>query len=868
MASILGSQTRAITLIFALLVCLLTEPTPATAAGGTPGLYESPVLVVDPGMHTAQIWRADVDSAGRAAVTGSDDKTIRIWSLKPPGLIRTIRVPSGPGDVGKIYAVAMSPDGELVAAGGWTRWTETDLQQQIYVLNRDGKLVKRIAALPNAAFHLDFSPDGRYLAAVMGGPSGLRIFDRDKNWNEIARDADYGDSSFCVTFARDGRLATTSWDGFVRLYSPGFNLIAKRKTFAGKQPYGIAFHPEGRQLALGFHAAASVEVLDAETLDLLSAPDTEGIDNGDLLSVAWSEDGNTLYAGGQFGVGGKKMVVAWSDGGSGNRRLLPAGEDILITIAPLPDGEVLIASQDPFLAVLGSDGARRWIRRSPSFDPRGQDRNLAVSADGSLVAFGYMYGGKERAHFDVRALRLSKNHPPDNLTTSSKQSGLKIENWIDSPRPTLDGAPIGLEQHERSQSLAVHPKGDRFVLGTEWALRAFDAEGESLWRRDVPSVVWAVNIAGDGRMVIAAYGDGTIRWHRMDDGRELLAFMPLVNRTDWVAWTPDGIYAATAGAHGVLQWHVNRGWDAPGEAVPVSEIPGLHRPKVLPLVIQEMDPIRALGLAEYAEIREAVRLRTRASVAPGAKLHVLTVGVGDYGEHAIHLKLEFADNDAIDVANALVNTQQLFYADVRLQHLTNENATHAGIIDALDFMRRDMARSVDGRDLAVVMFSGHGAIIDDQYYLFPYDVDARSPSRIRSSAIPVAQLRAELAKLGEKGRVLVLLDACRSGATTTLGARLDVDAKMLRAVLAATNVTVLTSSKAGEVSREHDEWKNGAFSEVLLEALGKADNDHNGLISITELTRYISTTLPRLTGGKQRPGIEIRFESDIFVSGL
>jgi hypothetical protein len=35
----------------------------------------------------------------------------------------------------------------------------------------------------------------------------------------------------------------------------------------------------------------------------------------------------------------------------------------------------------------------------------------------------------------------------------------------------------------------------------------------------------------DGRIVVAAYDDGTIRWHRLDDGRELLAFMVLSDRS-------------------------------------------------------------------------------------------------------------------------------------------------------------------------------------------------------------------------------------------------------------------------------------------------------------------------------------------------
>ncbi len=39
-------------------------------------------------------------------------------------------------------------------------------------------------------------------------------------------------------------------------------------------------------------------------------------------------------------------------------------------------------------------------------------------------------------------------------------------------------------------------------------------------------VVWAVNLSADGRFVVAGYGDGTIRWHRFRDGREVLALFP------------------------------------------------------------------------------------------------------------------------------------------------------------------------------------------------------------------------------------------------------------------------------------------------------------------------------------------------------
>ena len=166
------------------------------------------------------------------------------------------------------------------------------------------------------------------------------------------------------------------------------------------------------------------------------------------------------------------------------------------------------------------------------------------------------------------------------------------------------------------------------------------------------------------------------------------------------------------------------------------------------------------------------------------------------------------------------------------------------------------------------MFSGHGAIIDGRYYLLPHDTDARTPSQIKSSALSVAELSAKLLELAERARVLVLLDACHAGAVSGDGTALGADAKALRTALAATNITVLTSSDGTEVSREDPAWENGAFTRALLKALGKeADTNRNGQIDVNELTSAVGDELSRLTGHKQTLGMEVRFRNDIFVAG-
>jgi WD40 repeat protein len=859
-----GAIARSLALVPTLLFAVLASPAALAQ------LSEHPMLVVDPGMHTTTIQTVAVDAAGRLAVTGSYDKTVRVWSLTDGKLLQTIRMPAGGSNIGNIFAVAMGPDGDLIAAGGWTMWSTDAKEESIYLFEtRTGKMTARIAGLSSVNYSLAFSSDGRYLAAGLDN-GGLRVFDRDRQWTEAVRDTDYSDAIHGVTFAADGRLATASNDGKIRLYDRDFKLLVPpRKAPGGERPFRIAFTSDGTVLAVGFADAASVGLLDGRSLTPLARPNVDDLSNGNLASVTWSKDGETLYAGGRYHVGNRAPVLAWAKAGQGERRALPAGSDAVMGLRALPDGRLLVAAQDPFLALLEFDGTPGWAHTSPKASFRHQYYKLGVSTDGTIVDFEFELADKSPLRFDLGALKLSSDPPADGQTRRPKQTGLDVEGWFDGLSPTLGGKAIKLKRYEMSRSLAVHPDGGRFVLGADWTLRAIDAKGERLWTRQVPGVVRAINISGDGRLVVAAYGDGTIRWHRMDDGRELLALFALADKQNWVAWTPEGFYGATAGAFGVLQWHVNRGFDAAADTVPVHTIPRLRRPDALALVLQELETARALGIADLKAARRDVQIATGSKKAPGARLHVLTIGVSDYGDKARDLRLKFAHRDAQHVASAIVNTQDGgLYAEVKPMFLHDRTADKAGIFDALAAMERNMGSGA-GQDLAVVMFSGHGTMIDGQFYLVPHGVDNSTPTRLKASAIPASEFQSEITKLAQHGRVLVLLDACRSAGL--IGGPLPA-AEVLKSALAASNVTVLTSSKADKLSREDEKWQHGAFTKVLLDALsGSAydiDTDHNGVISMAELTAYVEKHLSHLTGGEQQLGLDQRFQGDMFVAGL
>src|SRR5262249_33620724 len=115
-------------------------------------------------------------------------------------------------------------------------------------------------------------------------------------------------------------------------------------------------------------------------------------------------------------------------------------------------------------------------------------------------------------------------------------------------------------------------------------------------RRRAPGIVWGVNIRMEGRLMVAAYGDGTIRWHRLSDGQELLVLFVHAKDRRWVAWTPKGYYAASAGGEGLIGWHVNRGWNEAADFFSVDRFRGqFNRPDIVKLALGVQDEETAIA---------------------------------------------------------------------------------------------------------------------------------------------------------------------------------------------------------------------------------------------------------------------------------
>lgn len=557
---------------------------------------QDPILRIETEMHTARISHISVDGTGRYLVTASDDKTLRVWEAPTGRLLRVLRPPIGQGNEGKMYAVAISPDGNTIAGAGWSG-LEWDRSHSIYLFDKSsGRMLKRITGLPQSIPHLAFSPDGRVLLVTFHGKSGIRFY-RTADSALLAEDRDYRGETYGASFDASGRVVTASYDGFLRLYGRDFTLLAQTQVPGEKRPFTVSMTANGSKIAAGYENSAQVDVFSGETLQYLYSPDTSDIKKGYLNVVSWSFDGDTLYAGGQYRIDDKHPIRKWAKQGQGQWIDLPASSNTILRIVPLSTGGIAYGSSDPAFGVFDARDARILYKGSDVLDYRDSHEKFLLSHDGATVQFAYNKGRQFTARFSVVDRLLEQNpvspatlHPP--RTTAP---GLAIENWKNSQAPTLNDRPLRLLQYEVSRSVAIAPDDQTILMGTVWHLRLFDRQGRELWRVPAPANVWSVTIAGNGLVATAALADGTIRWYRMADGQELLALFPHPDTKRWVAWTPSGYYDAAPGAEALLGWHKNYSGDAAADFFPAAQFRSVsYKPVVVKEVLETLDEQQAV----------------------------------------------------------------------------------------------------------------------------------------------------------------------------------------------------------------------------------------------------------------------------------
>jgi len=671
-------QARFIRYFFAILFCLGLDH--AAAIAQTAGPTDRPILQIDAGMHTAIIRRIGSDAACSFLATASEDKTIRLWRLPDGKLLNTLRPPLGDDSDGRVYATAVSPDGGWIAAGGLTRRPGYHL---IYVFqSATGNIMKALGPFPQVIRHLSVSADGQYLAATFRGGVGVRVWKRGSSgiddWTLVLQDARYSDrDADGAAFDRDNRLYTVADDGKLRRYSFSPAVSMEMIQTASGAPHSVAVQPGGKLVAIGSGDSQKVDVYETSPLRHSYQASATGNATGDLSAVSWSSDGRFLFAGGTFVSDNRNVILKWSEQGKGPPQAIGAARDVITQIIPCGE-KIAFSAGDPSFGLINAEGTRTLSKEGAGPDMRGKlGNNFTISPDGLKVRFGLGGGGQDPVIFELPNGTLRDSPASvDNLFAADTES-LPVTSWNFSRNPALDGATLPLTPNEKALSVAIAPDRSLFALGADYYLRLFAKDGSQVWMKPAPGAVWGINIAKERNLLVAACGDGTLRWYRLDNGNLLLSVF--VQRTDrrWIAWTPAGYFTTSVGGETLIGWSVNRSWSDAADFSAAAKFRDLfYRPDIvnrvladlsegdaieqsnqirkrLPPVVQLLDPADGSAITgETAKLKYSVRspsgMPVKLSVlVNGAKTDQIDIAIENSSEASIKtLDIKMPERDA------------------------------------------------------------------------------------------------------------------------------------------------------------------------------------------------------------------------------
>jgi hypothetical protein len=260
-----------------------SEPSPEPAASGA---FAG---------HTQTIRAIAFSADGSRAVSGSDDRMLRLWEIAAGKELRRFE-----GHTGAVTAVAISPDGRRMASGSQDRtlrlWD-----------SETGKELRALKGHTDAVTAVAFSPDGRRV--LSGGQDfSVRLWDSDTG-QEIRQFTGHGGRISGIAFSPDGsKAASASHDQTVRLWDLGSGEALRVLRGHLGEVYSVAFAPDGKSIVAGGNDKM-VRLWSVESGQEIRR--LEGHENA-VIQVAFSADGKSIFSGSSQYQTVDRSIRVWS----------------------------------------------------------------------------------------------------------------------------------------------------------------------------------------------------------------------------------------------------------------------------------------------------------------------------------------------------------------------------------------------------------------------------------------------------------------------------------------------------------------------------------------------------------------------------
>ena len=239
--------------------------------------------------HTDPVYAVDFTPDGKWIVTGSFDKTLRLWDTATNKSVHTLQ-----GHTGIVLAVTISKDGSRIASGSLDktiRLWDIPTHSQAASLTGHGSQI----------YGLAFSPDGKLLASASNDKT-VRLWDIEQK-RQLKTLSNQGAAVYSVAFSPDGKtLLTGGADKTVRLIEVETGKEIRRFTGPEFAVYSVAFSPNGQTIAaagvgLGFNRKVFLwNVAGEEPVKII------GGHKDDVYRVQFNRKGNRLLTAGYSGT--------------------------------------------------------------------------------------------------------------------------------------------------------------------------------------------------------------------------------------------------------------------------------------------------------------------------------------------------------------------------------------------------------------------------------------------------------------------------------------------------------------------------------------------------------------------------------------
>lgn len=241
----------------------------------------------------------------------------------------------------------------------------------------------------------------------------------------------------------------------------------------------------------------------------------------------------------------------------------------------------------------------------------------------------------------------------------------------------------------------------------------------------------------------------------------------------------------------------------------------------------------------------------------------LVIGISKFA--APGLNLRYSDQDARDFADFLV--KEAHFAPDHIKLLLNEQATQRAILSELG--NKWLPRVAAPDDLVVVFISSHGSSssldLEGVNYILAHDSD---PEDLYVSGIDMPKLAAIIKARVHSDRIVIILDACHSGAARASTKGLAREANIDAAKIAqGTGQLVIASSLPDQVSWEFRDRPNSVFTRSLIEGFKSKGQNTTLAEAFAFLKKNVQDTVLHERGKLQVPVLKSSWSGNELVIG-